>query len=275
MKPIFTLLALVFLLGVSATAHAQAQSAPAEAADSADNDDVPANVPSMVVREAPTLTKSGSDDQGAPKPGQTKPAKADKQSGAKKEATTATPATGQYTAKPVVFSTQQPGVGIDGTTGSQDYDRMVTESAVRNDVDPNLILAVMNQESGFNPHARSYKGACGLMQLMPDTARRFGVVNIYDPAQNIEGGAKYLRFLLDKFNGDVKLTLAGYNAGEGAVVEAGYKVPHYKETQNYVKNISARYGASPGPALPASGKASKPGAVVMSDGGGSVLSNNY
>jgi soluble lytic murein transglycosylase-like protein len=101
----------------------------------------------------------------------------------------------------------------------------------------------MRQESGFNPQARSYKGAMGLMQLMPATARRFGVNNVYDPAENIEGGAKYLRFLLDKFDGDVKLVLAGYNAGEGAVVNYGYTVPPYRETRNYVKNISARYGS--------------------------------
>jgi len=164
-------------------------------------------------------------------------------------------------------------VYVDQTTGNADYDRMVAESAAKNDVDPRLIMAVMRQESGFNQHARSYKGAAGLMQLMPETARRFGVVNLYDPAQNIEGGAKYLRFLLDKFDGDVALALAGYNAGEMAVVGAGYKVPHYRETQNYVRTISARYGAA-GKVDVSKHKqvaTTLPGAMVLSAG----LSNNY
>src|SRR5215467_14086943 len=133
---------------------------------------------------------------------------------------------------------------VDMTTGNPKYDQMVMQSAATNGVDPALMFAVMRQESGFSSRARSYKGACGLMQLMPGTARRFGVSNIFDPAQNIEGGARYLRFLLDKFDDDVKLALAGYNAGEVAVVEAGYKVPRYRETQAYVRNISARYGSS-------------------------------
>ncbi len=129
------------------------------------------------------------------------------------------------------------------STGDKKIDEIIKTSAARNNIDPNLIVAVMRQESGFKQYARSYKGAMGLMQLMPATARRFGVNNFYDPAENIEGGAKYLRFLLDKFNGDVKLALAGYNAGEGAVVNYGYTVPPYRETRNYVKNISARYGS--------------------------------
>lgn len=129
------------------------------------------------------------------------------------------------------------------STGDAKLDEMIKLSAARNNVDPNLIVAVMRQESGFKQYARSYKGAMGLMQLMPGTARRFGVNNPYDRAENIEGGAKYLRFLLDKFDGDVKLVLAGYNAGEGAVVNYGYTVPPYRETRNYVKNISARYGS--------------------------------
>jgi soluble lytic murein transglycosylase-like protein len=132
----------------------------------------------------------------------------------------------------------------------------------------------MRQESGFNPRARSYKGATGLMQLMPATAARFGVSNIYDVSQNIEGGARYLRFLLDTFNGDVELTLAGYNAGENAVVNSGYRVPRYRETQNYVKSITARYdrskareARSPRPTV-----AVAPSAETFSNG---RLSNNY
>jgi soluble lytic murein transglycosylase-like protein len=99
----------------------------------------------------------------------------------------------------------------------------------------------MHQESSFKPRAMSYKGARGLMQLMPGTALRFGVKNIWDPRQNIEGGARYMRFLLDLFAGDVRLALAGYNAGEGAVMKYGYEVPPYAETQEYVRRIGRRY----------------------------------
>jgi soluble lytic murein transglycosylase-like protein len=162
---------------------------------------------------------------------------------------------------------------VDQTTGNVTYDKMIEDSATKNDVDPRLIIAVMRQESGFNQHARSCKGAGGLMQLMPDTARRFGVTNLYDPAQNIEGGAKYLRFLLDKFDGDVALALAGYNAGEMAVVGAGYNVPHYRETQNYVRSISARYGATGKVDVSKHRQTATqlPNAMVLSAG----LSNNY
>jgi soluble lytic murein transglycosylase-like protein len=100
----------------------------------------------------------------------------------------------------------------------------------------------MHQESSFKLRAISPKGARGLMQLMPMTAARFGVTNIFDPRQNIEGGARYLRFLLDRFNGDLSLTLAGYNAGEGAVEKYGWRIPPYAETQEYVRRISRRYG---------------------------------
>ena len=99
----------------------------------------------------------------------------------------------------------------------------------------------MHQESSFKTRAMSYKGARGLMQLMPPTAARFGVSNIWDPRQNIEGGARYMRFLLDLFAGDVRLALAGYNAGEGAVMKYGYQVPPYSETQEYVRRIGRRY----------------------------------
>src|SRR5207253_10750513 len=96
-------------------------------------------------------------------------------------------------------------------------------------------------ESSFKSRAVSPKGARGLMQLMPFTALRYGVTNIFDPKQNIEGGARYLRFLLNHFDGDVNLALAGYNAGEGAVEKYGWRVPPYSETQEYVRRISRRY----------------------------------
>jgi len=99
----------------------------------------------------------------------------------------------------------------------------------------------MEQESHFNAHAVSPKGARGLMQLMPGTGARFGVRKPFDPAQNISGGTRYLRELLNRFNNRVDLVLASYNAGEGAVIKFGHRVPPYKETRNYVKNISYRY----------------------------------
>jgi soluble lytic murein transglycosylase-like protein len=99
----------------------------------------------------------------------------------------------------------------------------------------------MSQESAFKKTATSHKGASGLMQLMPATAVRWGVKNIYNPQQNIEAGVKYMRWLLDKFGGDVKLALAAYNAGEGSVKKYGNKIPPYTETQNYVKRISTHY----------------------------------
>ena len=127
------------------------------------------------------------------------------------------------------------------STGDSKVDGFIINSSARYQVDPLLIYATMSQESGFKPRAISYKGARGLMQLMPATAVRFGVTNIFDPAQNIDAGVKYIRWLLNTFNGDVRLALAGYNAGEGAVMKYGYTIPPYSETQNYVRRISARY----------------------------------
>lgn len=127
------------------------------------------------------------------------------------------------------------------TTGDAKVDGYIIESGVRNGVDPVLLYAQMHQESSFKRGAISPKGARGLMQLMPFTAARFGVTNIFDPKQNIEGGARYMRFLLDHFDGDVALALAGYNAGEGAVRKYGRRIPPYRETQDYVRRISQRY----------------------------------
>ena len=127
------------------------------------------------------------------------------------------------------------------TTGNADVYTFIVESGKRNSVDPLLLYSIMHQESSFKARALSYKGARGLMQLMPFTASRFGVTNIWDPRQNIEGGARYMRFLLNLFKGDVRLALAGYNAGEGAVMKYGYQVPPYSETREYVRRIGNRY----------------------------------
>ena len=136
------------------------------------------------------------------------------------------------------------------TTGDSKIDSYILASSTRYDIDPLLIYAQMHQESSFKLKATSNKGASGLMQLMPATARRFGVTKIYDPQQNIEGGVKYMRWLLDMFGGDVALALAGYNAGEGAVMKYRNKVPPYRETQEYVRRISERYNTIINPGLP-------------------------
>lgn len=119
--------------------------------------------------------------------------------------------------------------------------RMVEEVAARVQVDPRLLHAVIRVESNYNPGAVSPKGAGGLMQLMPGTAQRFGVKNRFDPLENIEGGARYLKWLLGQFNNDLELVVAAYNAGEQSVIRAGYRIPDYPETRNYVPRVLAHY----------------------------------
>jgi len=119
--------------------------------------------------------------------------------------------------------------------------KTVKEIAPGYNIETRLILALIQQESNFNVKARSHKGAIGLMQLMPTTAKRFGVKNIHDPQQNIKGGLRYLSWLLKQYQGNVALALAGYNAGEKAV-ERYNGIPPYKETRNYVKRIMKVYG---------------------------------
>jgi hypothetical protein len=120
-------------------------------------------------------------------------------------------------------------------------DGAIRSAARKFDVDEALIRAVIHVESRFNPKAVSPKGATGLMQLMPGTARRFGVANARDPLQNIHGGTNYLRVLLDLFHGDLRLALAAYNAGEGAVLKYNRRIPPYEETQEYVQLVLGRY----------------------------------
>jgi len=127
------------------------------------------------------------------------------------------------------------------STGRPGLDSLIRQNGYKYNVDPYLIFLVMEQESHFNTHAVSPKGARGLMQLMPGTGARFGVRRPHDPAQNISGGTRYLRELLNRFNNRVDLVLASYNAGEGAVAKFGNKVPPYQETRNYVKKISKQY----------------------------------
>jgi soluble lytic murein transglycosylase-like protein len=128
------------------------------------------------------------------------------------------------------------------TTGNSRVDGLIRFYGNQNGVDPYLVYCLMSQESKFKTIATSSKGARGLMQLMPGTAARYGVTNPYDMAQSIMGGTRYLKDLLKMFNGRVDLALAGYNAGENAVIKHGYAVPPYDETRNYVRLIIARYG---------------------------------
>lgn len=129
------------------------------------------------------------------------------------------------------------------TTGNAEVDRYIVEACKLHGIDPLLIYSQMHQESAFKRNATSNKGASGYMQLMPATAARFGVTSIYDPQQNIFAGVKYMRWLLNRFDGDIRLALAGYNAGEGAVIKYGNQIPPYSETQEYVRRITARYNS--------------------------------
>jgi len=135
------------------------------------------------------------------------------------------------------------------TSGDPNLDRIIFSAGGRHGIDPRFIHAVIWQESKYKPTALSHAGAQGLMQLMPETARRFGCTDPHDVAGNIEAGTKYLSWLLKRFNGDVTLALAGYNAGEGAVDKYN-GVPPYDETQNYVRKIVANYGKAVNPVIP-------------------------
>jgi len=133
-------------------------------------------------------------------------------------------------------------------SGDCDLDWIIFRAGEREGVDPRFIHAVIQQESKYHPKATSHAGARGLMQLMPATAKRFDCSDTTDEACNVEAGTKYLAWLLKRFDGDVKLTLAGYNAGEGAV-DKYQGVPPYPETQNYVNKIVANYGKTYHPIL--------------------------
>lgn len=140
------------------------------------------------------------------------------------------------------------------TAGAQpqpEVDRLVKETADRFRVDPQLVHAIIKVESDNDPNAVSRKGAMGLMQLIPATARRFGVDNPFDPQQNIEGGVNYLKYLLDMFGGDLALSLAAYNAGEHSVLRTG-TIPAITETRDYVRKVTRLYRNVPLPAAPVS-----------------------
>jgi soluble lytic murein transglycosylase-like protein len=135
-----------------------------------------------------------------------------------------------------------PSTASTGTDGSSAFGAEIDAAAASNGIDPALLKGLVSQESGFDPNARSGAGAVGLTQLMPGTAASLGVTNPLDPAQSLQGGAKYLRQQLDRFGGDERLALAAYNAGPGAVTRYG-GVPPYSETQNYVNSVMAKAAA--------------------------------
>jgi soluble lytic murein transglycosylase-like protein len=121
------------------------------------------------------------------------------------------------------------------------YDSIIEHAAVSSAVEPNLLRAVIVVESGFNSRALSKRGAVGLMQLMPATATRYGAFNRYDPRQNVQAGARYLKFLIDRFGHDIRLALAAYNAGEDAVDRNGGQIPPFTETMAYVPRVLKIY----------------------------------
>ena len=158
----------------------------------------------------------------------------------KKEPRPASPPAGQA----VIANTTVPAPGYAVRVNPADrkrYTPLIAVVAKEQRLEPALLHAVITVESGYNPKALSPRGAAGLMQLMPETAQRYAVANIWDPGENLRGGARYLRDLLATFDDDLRLALAAYNAGEGAVAQYGNQIPPYAETQEYVPRVLRQY----------------------------------
>jgi soluble lytic murein transglycosylase-like protein len=142
--------------------------------------------------------------------------------------------------RPINYSAALPFMGVN----KQRFADLITEAANRHQVDVRLVHAVIQAESAYDAKAISSAGAVGLMQLMPDTARRYGVIDRNNPIQNIDGGTRYLKDLLRMFDSNLHLAVAAYNAGENAVIRYNNSIPPYPETQNYVKTVLALYNRS-------------------------------
>jgi len=147
----------------------------------------------------------------------------------------------QYLGSPSAPQNSSPRIAVT----QREIDAAIDKAAIRHSVDPNLVRALVKVESNFNPNAVSRKGAMGLMQLMPQTARQLNVSNPFNPDENIDAGVRHLKRLLDSYGGDVQLSLAAYNAGSGAVARSA-GIPHYAETRNYVRRITTLYGGNLG-----------------------------
>ena len=145
--------------------------------------------------------------------------------------------------KPLSLSLKSDFTKVQNFTGinKKRFTDLIEQTAYRHQVDAKLVHAVIQTESAYNSSAQSPKGAVGLMQLMPDTARRFGVTDRNDPDQNVDGGTRYLKHLINLFNPNIDLAVAAYNAGENAVIRYNNSIPPYPETQNYVKQVLALY----------------------------------
>jgi soluble lytic murein transglycosylase-like protein len=170
------------------------------------------------------------------------PAPAAPQASFASQLATATTATGTDATAAAAAVPSYASTGVSELPAGVPYGAEITAAAKKYGIDPALLAGLVKQESGFNPNAGSPAGARGLTQLMPATAAGLGVANVLDPAQSLEGGAKYLRAQLDAFGGDVTRALAAYNAGPGAVKRYG-GVPPYAETQNYVRAVQANAAA--------------------------------
>jgi hypothetical protein len=159
------------------------------------------------------------------------------------------------------------------SNGIREFHRVAEEKALKHNVDPKLVRAVISAESNWNPHAVSPKGAVGMMQLMPKTARDMGVDNPLNADENIEGGVKYLKYLLDKFRGNLALTLAAYNAGPALVSKVG-GVPSIPETVSYVRQVMNEYSGGGREAWDTSSNSAKIRRVVLKDGT-LLITNSY
>lgn len=164
---------------------------------------------------------------------------------------------------------------IPSRTVSSDIHDFIEQIASRQGIDPKLVRAIIQVESNWNPYAISNKGAMGLMQLVPGTASRFGVMNVFDPKQNIVAGTRYLRFLLDLFRGDLHLSLAAYNAGENAVLQSG-GIPSYRETREYVDKVTSTYSLPGGSYHGGTGSTGGGGRIYrFVDSSGRVVFTNF